>query len=51
MCEYRRKSRVSDAYMGTWNAIPTVKPNKVLAFVCKIEEHFTQTYEQNTVAK
>ena len=27
---------VNDAYLGTWNTIPPVKPNPLLAYVLKI---------------
>ena len=43
---------VSDAYLGTWNAIPPAKPNPLLAFVCKIVRNISlKRYEQKTAAK
>ena len=27
---------VNDAYLGAWNAIPPVRPNPLLTYICKI---------------
>ena len=43
---------VSDAYLGTWNAIPPHRPNPLLAFVCKIVRNISlERYRTNTAMK
>ena len=43
---------VNDAYLGTWNAIPPARPNRLIAFVCRIVRNISlKRYEKNTVAK
>ena len=43
---------VNDAYLGAWNAIPPAKPDRLLAFICKIVRNVSlKRYEQNTAAK
>ena len=43
---------VNDAYLGVWNAIPPIKPNSLLAFVCKIIRNISlKRYEKNTAVK
>jgi len=43
---------VNDAYLGAWNAIPPVRPNPLLAFVCKIVRNVSlKRYDQNTAVK
>lgn len=32
---------VNDTYMGVWNAIPSVKPNNLMGFVCKITRNLS----------
>lgn len=34
---------VNDAYLGTWNAIPPVRPNPLLAFLCRIVRNLSLT--------
>ena len=43
---------VNDAYLGAWEAIPPAKPDRLLAFICKIVRNVSlKRYEQNTAAK
>ena len=43
---------VNDTYLRAWNAIPPAKPDRLLAFICKIVRNVSlKRYEQNTAAK
>lgn len=43
---------VSDAYLGTWNAIPPQRPNPLLTFVCKIVRNLSiKRCHANSAAK
>lgn len=43
---------VSDAYLGTWNAIPPRRPNSLQAFVCALVRNCSLTrYRANTARK
>ncbi|MBR6681339.1 MAG: sigma-70 family RNA polymerase sigma factor [Clostridia bacterium] len=43
---------VNDAYLGAWNAIPPAKPDRLLAFICRIVRNVSlKRYERNTAAK
>ena len=43
---------VSDAYLGTWNAIPPQRPNPLLAFVCVLVRRYSiMRHRANTAMK
>lgn len=43
---------VNDAYLGTWNTIPPVRPNVLAAYVCKIVRNISlKCYYKKTAAK
>lgn len=43
---------VNDAYLGTWDTIPPVKPGHLLAYVCKITRNISlNVYYRNKAAK
>lgn len=43
---------VSDAYFGTWNAIPPQRPRSLPAFVCRLVRNFSLTrYRANNALK
>lgn len=46
------KECVNDTYLSTWNTIPPVEPNPLLAYVCKIVRNISlKLYERKTAAK
>ena len=43
---------VNDAYLGAWNAIPPVRPNPLLTYICKIVRNISLTiYYKKEAAK
>ena len=43
---------VNDAYLGTWNAIPPVKPDPLLTYICKIVRNISlNLYHRKEAAK
>ena len=43
---------VNDAYLGAWNAIPPVKPDPLLAYICKIVRNISlNLYHRKEAAK
>lgn len=43
---------VSDAYLGTWDAIPPARPDPLLAFLCRIVRNLSvMRYHANTAQK
>lgn len=43
---------VNDAYLGAWNTIPPVKPNPLLAYLCKIVRNISlNLYYRNEATK
>ena len=43
---------VNDAYLGAWNAIPPVKPNPLLTYICKIVRNISlKIYYRKEAAK
>ncbi len=43
---------VNDSYLGVWNSIPPVKPNSLLAYVCKIVRNLSlKRYKMKTAIK
>ena len=43
---------VNDAYLGAWNAIPPVKPDPLLTYICKIVRNISlNLYHRKEAAK
>lgn len=43
---------VNDAYLCTWNSIPTQRPNPLLTYVCRIVRNLSiKKYHANTAVK
>ena len=43
---------VNDAYLGAWNAIPPVKPDPLLPYICKIDRNISlNLYHRKEAAK
>lgn len=43
---------VNDAYLGAWNAIPPIKPNPLVSYICKIVRNLSlKSYYRSRAAK